>query len=120
MVAFLAIATSALLALPSVLAEPSISLANIFARQFTGFDPSQIPADCLNNQCTTAYVAASSCLTGSCVNLDCLCTTAVIGSAKDCFQCIVDAQVPGFTQTIADDTINGFLSGCAAIGHAVV
>ncbi|KIM40625.1 hypothetical protein M413DRAFT_446053 [Hebeloma cylindrosporum] len=116
MVAFFAVATSVLLALPLVLAEPVSTPSGLYARQISGFDPSTLPTTCLQDKCKSFVDSVTA---QNCATLDCLCSTTIANAMKTCLQCAVDAHVASFNQTTLDTAIKGFTDGCAAAGHPI-
>ncbi|KDR76010.1 hypothetical protein GALMADRAFT_210732 [Galerina marginata CBS 339.88] len=116
MVAFRTLAASVLVVVPAVLADPFTSPAGLYARQISGFDPSSIPASCIQQQCQSFVNTVT---TQGCSTLDCLCTNSVVGSLKSCIQCAVDAGIAGYNQTTANDAVTGFVSACNSAGHSV-
>ncbi|KAF8150077.1 hypothetical protein B0H34DRAFT_802187 [Crassisporium funariophilum] len=114
MVALFGIAASLLLALPSVLATPQTSPNALYARQAGGFNPSSIPATCLENKCQSLVNSLSTC-----TDLKCMCTNAIVTSMKSCIQCAVDANIDGYNQTVADASLKTFTDGCKTAGFTV-
>ncbi|KIM43605.1 hypothetical protein M413DRAFT_443524 [Hebeloma cylindrosporum] len=116
MVAFFALATSFLMALPSVLAEPISTPATLYARQISGFDPGLLPSGCLQSKCQ-AFI--DSITAQNCMSLECLCTTTIANAMKTCLQCAVDAHVTDFDQNTLDTALKDFTDSCSGAGHPI-
>ncbi|PPQ91716.1 hypothetical protein CVT25_012857 [Psilocybe cyanescens] len=100
----------------SVVAESLASPAILYSRQVSGFDPSQIPVSCIQTKCSD-YV--NTITQQNCITLDCLCSTNIVNALKSCEQCVVDANIPGLTQSDVDNAISGFVQSCSDAGHPV-
>ncbi|KAJ3491662.1 hypothetical protein NLJ89_g11316 [Agrocybe chaxingu] len=107
MVTLFAFATTVLLALPTVLAEPA-SLISLNARQLPSFDPSNVSSQCLVQHCQAL---------GACNTMECMCTESAVASLRNCYQCSVGAG--GLDQSLADAAIDSFIQSCADIGKPV-
>ncbi|CAA7269575.1 unnamed protein product [Cyclocybe aegerita] len=113
MVTLLSFATTVLLALPAVLAEPA-PLISLNTRQLSGFDPSNVPSQCLVQQCQALVDAFN---VQGCNTMECLCTESVVASLRNCYQCSVDAG--SFDQSLADAAVDSFIQTCATIGRPI-
>ncbi len=94
----------------------------LFARQLDpGFTPNDIPESCVATCQTFSQTLTSgvrilsfyyrklylTVCTQSCTTLSCLCTDAIASGIDACLSCAVDANIPDFNKTVADQTING-------------
>ncbi|KAH9481230.1 hypothetical protein JR316_0005751 [Psilocybe cubensis] len=103
-------------AVSSISAKPVRIPGLLYSRQLDGFDPDQIPSSCLAGSCAD-YLAAIG--QQNCMDLECICTAQVAKTLDACQQCLVDANIPGLTQSDIDQAVKDFVDGCSDAGHPI-
>ncbi|PPQ91718.1 hypothetical protein CVT25_012859 [Psilocybe cyanescens] len=118
MVAPFVLSVALILAIPlSVVADLTITNSvGLFSRQITGFDPSKLPASCIQTKCQDFVNKVTA---AKCVTLDCLCTNDIVSAVESCEQCGVDANINGFNQTVVDNSMTAFVKACGDAGHPI-
>ncbi|KAF9004073.1 hypothetical protein BDQ17DRAFT_1355488 [Cyathus striatus] len=113
---FALLASTVALILASRPAVAGVSFNSISVRQAPGFDPSMIPTQCSNDNtgCRTLMDA-----TNACQSVDCICTDTVATNMKSCSECVLKLDVPGFNQTVAEQSAKTVMDGCKAAGKPI-
>ncbi|KAL7278274.1 hypothetical protein ACG7TL_008250 [Trametes sanguinea] len=116
----LAILSAALLAgqaaASAVAARSPLASVHLLARQATGFDPSNIPAQC-QTQCATISNAltSSTCTT----QVSCLCSSSTNNGLYDCLECALSLDPDQSVLEEGQENYDSYVEACQQAGVSI-